>query len=182
MQDKIILGMLSLQPMSVYELKKNMEKSTSLFYNTSIGSIHPACQKLLAAGSVSSHTESEGKRSKTIYTITDSGRDAYLEWIHSPLSIGKIKDELLLRIFFFADADSDKRSELLKGYLDEVVHLKMTLQKQKKEAGALEIPDRYKQAAYYQLATLDFGYEYFCFLEKWIKYLLRKETKAPEEG
>ncbi len=169
--------MLSLKAMSIYDLKKNMEKSTSMFYNTSIGSIHPACQKLLAAGFVSTHSESEGKRNKTIYTITAKGKAAYLKWLRSPLSVGKIKDELLLRLFFFADADPGERRATLKGYLEEVNQWKTALQKQKKEADSMDIPDEYKKVAYYQFATLDFGYEYFCFLEKWITSFLKKESK-----
>ncbi len=176
MQDKIILGILSLKPMSIYDLRKNMEKSTSLFYNTSIGSIHPACKKLLAAGFVTSHMEFEGKRKKTIYTITAKGKDAYLEWLSGPLSIGKIKDELLLRLFFFADIDAKKRRSILQGYLEEVKEWKAALQKQQREADSMDIPDHYKTIARYQLATLDFGYEYFCFLEKWIQDFIKSES------
>lgn len=177
MQDKIILGMLSLKPMSIYDLKKNMEKSTSMFYNTSIGSIHPACKKLLAAKFVTSHTESEGKRDRTIYTITKKGEDAYLEWLNSPLSIGKIKDELLLRLFFFADIDSKQRQTVLQGYLNDVKELKAALGKQKGEADSMDIPEQHKKIAHYQLATLDFGYEYFNFLEKWIQDFLKSESR-----
>ncbi len=178
MQDKIILGMLSLKPMSIYDLKKNMEKSTSMFYNTSIGSIHPACQKLLAAGYITSHTESEGRRKKTVFTINTKGTDAYLEWLQSPLTIGKIKDELLVRIFFFADADAVERRSILTGYLEEIDQWKTALQKKKKETDSMQIPDEFRKKAYYQLATLDFGYEYFCFLEKWIRNFMQKDSKS----
>ena len=46
MQDMIILGLLAYRDASLYDLKKTMEQSTAMFYNTSFGSIHPALQKL----------------------------------------------------------------------------------------------------------------------------------------
>ena len=173
MQDKIILGMLSLHPMSVYELKKNMDKSTSMFYNTSIGSIHPACQKLHATGLVSCKKDESDKRGKKIFSITPEGNIFYKDWLKSPLGIGKIKDELLLRLFFFSDSDDEWKSVLTQ-YLQEVRDLRESLGKQKTDIDAESIPAEYKRVAHFQLATLDFGYDYYCFLEDWIERFLKK--------
>ena len=46
MQDKIILGLLFYKKLTSYDMKKAMEKSTSFFYNSSLGSINPALIKL----------------------------------------------------------------------------------------------------------------------------------------
>ncbi|MDH5546232.1 MAG: PadR family transcriptional regulator [Gammaproteobacteria bacterium] len=176
MQDKIILGMLSLQPMSVYELKKNMDKSTSMFYNTSIGSIHPACQKLLAAGLVECEEDIESKRAKKTFSITPQGRKVYREWLESPLGIGKIKDELLLRLFFFADSD-DKWKEVLQSYLKDVRSMRMELEQQKAAVDRNAIPQVFQRAAHFQLATLDLGCDYYEFLENWLVKFM--EQKVP---
>ena len=178
MQDKIILGMLSIHPMSVYELKKNMEKSTSMFYNTSIGSIHPACQKLLRQGFISCHEESEGKRAKKVFSITKQGEKEYQTWLISPLGIGKIKDELLLRLFFFSDSDDQWRT-VLDGYLQEIKQMRKALAQQKSETDLSAIPEEHQQKAYFQLSTLDLGYDYFCFIEDWLEQFIEK--KAPGE-
>lgn len=175
MQENIILGMLSIHPMSVYELKKNMEKSTAMFYNTSIGSIHPACQKLLKLDLVTCQEKSEGKRLKKIFSITQQGRAHYQSWLTSPLALGKIKDELLLRLFFFSDAD-EKWKQVVEGYLKEIEQMKHLLEKQKAEADAMQIPEEYQRQTHFQLATLDLGYDYFCFIEGWLKDFMKKSV------
>lgn len=43
--DFIILGCLSMQPMSGYDIKRLISISTSLFYNASYGSIYPTLKK-----------------------------------------------------------------------------------------------------------------------------------------
>ena len=169
--------MLSLHPMSVYELKKNMDKSTAMFYNTSIGSIHPACQKLLSAGLVDCEKDENDKRGKKTYSITTEGHVFYKNWLKSPLGIGKIKDELLLRLFFFSDSD-DEWKMVLTQYLQEVRNLRESLGKQKTDIDVENIPAAYKRAAHFQLATLDLGYDYYCFLEDWLEKFLKKDIPA----
>jgi DNA-binding PadR family transcriptional regulator len=170
--------MLSLHPMSVYELKKNMEKSTAMFYNTSIGSIHPACQKLLKKGYVNCHKESEGKREKKMFSITVQGEQEYLAWLTSPLSIGKIKDELLARLFFFSDSSEQWRT-VLDGYLQEIKIMRQTLSQQRDDIDISNIPPDFQKEAYFQLSTLDLGHGYFSFMEAWLEKFIAK--KAPWE-
>jgi len=164
--------------MSVYELKKNMEKSTAMFYNTSIGSIHPACQKLLKKGFATCHKESEGKREKKIFSITEQGEEEYLAWLTSPLSIGKIKDELLARLFFFADSDEQWRT-VLDGYLQEISQMRQVLSQQRDDTDISTIPPDFQKEAYFQLSTLELGHDYFSFMENWLENFIAK--KAPWE-
>ncbi len=44
--DYIILGCLSIEPMSGYDIKRLISISTSLFYNASYGSIYPTLKKM----------------------------------------------------------------------------------------------------------------------------------------
>lgn len=179
MQDKIILGLLSIRPMTIYELRQTMLNSTAMFYNTSIGSIHPACKKLLQIGQISCKNISEGQRIKKVYKITEAGRQSYQDWLQSPLGISKIKDELLLRIFFFADIKSDQDwQSVLNGYLDEVRKTISELSKRKKEITDMDIPDEYQRKIFFQITTLDFGYEYYQFLEKWLTNLINKKPPS----
>ncbi|MDH5231236.1 MAG: PadR family transcriptional regulator [Gammaproteobacteria bacterium] len=174
MQDKIILGMLSLKSMSVYELKKNMEKSTRMFYNTSIGSIHPACQKLLKQGFVTCTEEMAGKRAKKVFAITENGRQDYIDWLKSPLGIGKIKDELLLRLFFFSDA-GDAWREVVENYLVEVKQISANLEQTKAGIDLSTIPAEFQRPAQFQTATLDLGCAYYRFLQTWLEEFLAKD-------
>jgi DNA-binding PadR family transcriptional regulator len=182
MQDKIILGMLMLRPLTVYDLRKAMRESTEMFYNTSIGSIHPACQKLLRLKYVEARAFKVGKRAKIEYSITESGRQYYKEWLTSPLGIGKIKEEFLLRLFFFADTNNNQEwRSVIQGYLDEVRRTKGELIRQKQQFDQMEIPDALRRVAFFRLGTLDLGYDYYCFLEDWLETFLAKNPPLIEQ-
>ncbi|MCG8686764.1 MAG: PadR family transcriptional regulator, partial [Desulfobacterales bacterium] len=102
MQDKILLGFLMQGCQTGYAIKKQMEKSTNLFFNTSAGSIYPAFQKLEKEELVTKEERLDGGRAKKIYTITPKGKTVFKEWLNNDLPIGKIKQEALLRTFFFS--------------------------------------------------------------------------------
>lgn len=70
----VVLGMLSLGPMSGYEIKKRIEGSTNNFWSESYGQLYPTLKQLVSDGLTVSHTEKqEGKPERYIYTLTDKG-------------------------------------------------------------------------------------------------------------
>jgi len=88
--------------------------------------------------------------------------------------MGKIKDELLLRLFFFADADEQWRSVLL-GYLADVKKMRAALDDQIRQVDLAKIPSADQRKAYFQLATMDLGHEYMKFMETWIENFMQKK-------
>ena len=46
MVDYLVLGLLMYRPLTMYDIKKAMEKSTHHFFSASFGSLHPALKKL----------------------------------------------------------------------------------------------------------------------------------------
>ncbi len=188
MQDKIILGLLLDGDKSSYDIKKNMEKSTGYFYNTSQGSIQPALKKLIQAGHVTFSEEHQGARVKKVYTITNKGEKEFLEWAGQPISLEKPRDPALAKIFFFNYVELDRKLELIEEYLLEIENVVSTL-KMMKHISAEQIKksnqplDTGKVNS--RLATLQFGLDYYIFLNEWYKkYLkqLKEERGIEDEG
>jgi DNA-binding PadR family transcriptional regulator len=57
----VILGMLGWQPMSGYEIKSLVDKSTRFFWAASYGQIYPELRKLAAAGLIEGKASPQGR-------------------------------------------------------------------------------------------------------------------------
>jgi len=96
-----MLGMLSLAPMSGYDLKKNIEMSTSNFWTESYGQIYPMLKQLAEEGLTTSHIEKkEGRPERHVYALTDKGWEALRAWLTEPVEYQLSRNELLLKLFF----------------------------------------------------------------------------------
>ncbi len=177
MYEKVILGFLRLRPLTTYDLAQAMSKSTSFFYNVSQGSIHPALQRLLKAGSVTQESRVDNGRNKKVYSITEHGLTAFDDWLGSPLSVSKVKDDAVLRLFFLGALDPLRRRQLLEDYLVELSEQRENLQGLQAESKvrAADVDERLREVADYQLHTLQFGLDYYAFVTAWIRRLLDEE-------
>jgi DNA-binding PadR family transcriptional regulator len=100
-----LLGLLSLKPMSGYELRRMMEQSTANFWRESFGQIYPALKKLSAEGLAAMEvSHPEGQRLRKIYRLTEAGRERLRLWLELPAEPQVARNELLLKLFFGAQA------------------------------------------------------------------------------
>ncbi len=109
-----VLGMLSIQPMSGYEMKKFMARSTEHFWSESNGQLYPTLARLAELKLVIFKTQLVGAKKKKIYKITKSGREALNEWLKSDIDLTPERNELLLKIFFGHNVALDVSIEHIK--------------------------------------------------------------------
>ncbi len=69
----VILGTLGWRPMSGYEIKSIVDKSTRFFWAASYGQIYPELRRLAAAGLIEGKASPQGGRRRNVYRLT-SGR------------------------------------------------------------------------------------------------------------
>ena len=94
-----ILGLLSQQPMSGYDVKQYLECLGWLVGNPSFGAIYPALHALLEDGLVELEIVAyENKPPRKIYSITTAGNRALDEWIHQPLLLGASTRAFVMRL------------------------------------------------------------------------------------
>jgi PadR family transcriptional regulator, regulatory protein AphA len=106
----VILGMLSLEPRSGYDIKQLADLSTRHFWATSYGQIYPELRGLSVKGLIKAEDASKGARQRTIYHLTPKGREVLHSWVADPAAKNlEIRDEMLLKLFF-ADAMSPKET------------------------------------------------------------------------
>ena len=98
-----LLGMLSLGPMSGYDIKKLTELSIGHFWNESYAQIYPILKQLEHEGLAVKHAEKqEGRPERYVYTLTAAGHEALKQWLVEPAEQQVLRNELLLKLFFGA--------------------------------------------------------------------------------
>ena len=104
--------------MSGYDLGQNIRASVGHIWSESYGQIYPNLKKLAALGLVSAKEEKqEGRPSRSIYSITDKGRDQLIVWLGVPPQPEIPRNEMLLKLFF----GSQVPAALMIGYVERMV-------------------------------------------------------------
>jgi DNA-binding PadR family transcriptional regulator len=109
----VILGMLRHQPRSGYEIKQIVDHSTRFFWAASYGQIYPELRSLAKAGLVEGESQPTGGRKRTVYRLTDAGREELRRWLDEPPERLELRDESLLKLFFAAAAEPGKALEII---------------------------------------------------------------------
>jgi len=99
----VLLGLLSLGPLSGYDIKTVVDRSTRFFWAASYGQLYPELKRLEAEGLVEGEDQPNGGRSRRVYKLTAAGRQALHDWLLGSTVTVELRDESLLRLFF-ADA------------------------------------------------------------------------------
>lgn len=107
-----VLGALTVEPMSGYDLKRFFEQGVSFFWAESYGQIYPILKRLSAEGLVA---QGDGERGgakararagaphprRAVYAITPAGRQALVAWLGEPAEPQPGRRlEILLKLFF----------------------------------------------------------------------------------
>jgi PadR family transcriptional regulator AphA len=110
----VVLGMLRHEPRSGYEIKRVVDRSTRFFWAASYGQIYPELRNLEQVGLVEGRAEPRGGRKRTIYTLTDAGREELERWLGEGVEVLEFRDEGLLKLFF-ATVDPERAEQILAG-------------------------------------------------------------------
>jgi DNA-binding PadR family transcriptional regulator len=107
-----------MHPLSGYDIKAVVDRSTRFFWAASYGQIYPELRRLESEGLVEGEDVPNGGRQRRVYSLTSAGREALVEWLHGLTVTIEYRDESLLRLFF---ADALPREDAL-GLLEARKH------------------------------------------------------------
>lgn len=111
-----LLGLLAIKPWTTYELAKQIQRSLGWFWPRAERKLYDEPKHLVAAGLATATEQHIGKRPRTVYTITNTGRRALRSWLGKPPAPPALEFEAMVKVFF-ADAGT---LEQLRATLDEV--------------------------------------------------------------
>ncbi len=95
-----ILAVLTGNPCSGYDLRKNFEGSVGFFWRATFQQVYRELAKLEEQGLLTAETIQQSQRpDKRIYSVTPSGQQYLQDWIAQPAPVSPIKDDLLVKLF-----------------------------------------------------------------------------------
>lgn len=172
----VLLGFLSYQPMSGYDLATWMEASTDNFWHAKLSQIYTTLKKLEKEGFVVSEIEpQEGRPDRRVYTITDSGQADFNQWLQTALVEMPVKkDELLVKVFFGFPAGKEALLTQLRLQLD--LHRRKLTQYQEETPATVanvvaNLPAIAEHTKYWDL-TRQFGEAYEALYVQWLENVI----------
>ncbi len=115
-----LLGILTVHPMTGYELKQFFDSSVQHFWNAELSQIYPTLKSLEEAAYVDKRVEiQESRPNRKIYDITESGREEFARWVRAPQPAGDMRDPFLIKLFFGTELPVEDILVLLRRQMEE---------------------------------------------------------------
>jgi DNA-binding PadR family transcriptional regulator len=136
----VILGMVSREPRSGYEIKAVVDNTTRFFWAASYGQIYPELKRLSEAGLIEGIDASRGDRKRTVYAITADGEAELVDWLRRPPETIEMREEGLLKLFFSGVLEPAEAVETLRTMRATRLDLGERLRAMEPEKAALKDP------------------------------------------
>jgi PadR family transcriptional regulator, regulatory protein AphA len=139
-----ILGYLSWKPLTGYQLKKNFEESTIMYWSGNNNQIYKALVQLQNEGCVSNEViHQESLPYKKIYTITQKGLDDLRNWVMLNPEVSEFKKSFLVQLAWSNQLSNEEILKLIDSYENEV-KMKLIIHNEKNRRG-VSFPERNKR-------------------------------------
>ncbi len=102
-----ILGLLGIKPWTTYELAKQMDRTLNRFWPRARSKLYEEPKKLVRMGLAVATPGAHGRRPRTVYSITSSGRQALAAWLSADSSEPVFESEHILKVFYARNGTSD---------------------------------------------------------------------------
>jgi PadR family transcriptional regulator AphA len=148
---EVLLGLLTIESMSGYDLGQTIRESIGHFWNESYGQIYPNLKMLAAEGSVTAKIEKKkGKPDRHIYSITQKGRERLANWLAVPPQPEVPRNEMLLKLFFGTQVSPD----IPIGYLKRMIESeRAALERFRQIHAAISKNRQYPDTPYWKMAA-----------------------------
>jgi len=149
-----ILGFISKRPMSGYDIKKVLERTSKWYWAESNAQIYPILKRMEEKGCLESHVdETSGARKRRIYQITEKGLDKLKTWLLQPVEPSTYRNEFILKINMGQHLSKEQ-------LVQQVEHFHERIQKQVKEIQEIRnyIEEEHKDRPDYPYLMMTYGY------------------------
>ena len=127
---------------------------------------------MLNCGYIQYEEAVENGKYKKIYSITDSGKQNFIEWVSTPMEIQSSKNPELAKLYFMGFSTKEKREGGLQEYISKLKEQYDVLNAICKEAENVKVSDNNKDILHYQLAAARYGKDFMKFNIEWYQKLL----------
>lgn len=169
----VILGMVSREPRSGYEIKAVVDETTRFFWAASYGQIYPELKRLSEAGLVEGIDASRGERKRSVYAITADGEKELRAWLRKAPATSEMREEGLLKLFFAGVLPPEEAVATLRAMREQRLGLAARLRSMEPKALAKEDP--------FPLMVLRGGIEFNEWFADWCERMERRLLEPARE-
>jgi PadR family transcriptional regulator, regulatory protein AphA len=94
-----VLAQVAVRPWSTYELVQQRVRYFRYVWPRAESAIYREAKRLASMRLIQGKKEYTGKRARTVYAITEAGKDALRKWLATPVSPFSMDFEAMLRVF-----------------------------------------------------------------------------------
>ena len=178
--EMVILGLLMSNPQTLYQLNQSFQRSVSLFYSASYGSLKYALSSLLSQEYISVREVTDTARGKKEYAVTTKGTEALMNWLCEDFSDRKLEVASLSRLFLLGLVEGDEEKKRI---IERIISRHTDALEQLKEVRAavtrIPVPPNKSEIRRFKLKTLEYGIASYRSAIDWYESLLRE---MEEEG
>lgn len=163
-----VLGLLAIRPWTAYELTQQAARSLRFAWPKSERLLYAEPKKLVEHGLATAQPETVGQRSRTIYAITDEGRDALAAWMTTTPQPPLLEAEALLRLLFAENGTTDDLVAALDAMADDAAELYeqvVTI-----NTGYLDGEHPFPHRTHLSVLFATFQLELFDLIVKWVDF------------
>jgi PadR family transcriptional regulator AphA len=126
-----ILGLLSQQSLTGYDLKKLFADTETLYWSGNNNQIYRTLVKLHEDGLVTQEVfPQEDAPARKVYTITARGQQALLGWLQTPPELPEVHNHFMLQLTWADQLDDVDLDSLLSDYAEELRVKQMMIREQ----------------------------------------------------
>lgn len=109
-----VLTQVAVRPWSAYELVQQRVRYFRYVWPAAESAIYREAKRLAEMGLIEGEKEYTGKRARTVYSITEKGKEVLREWLGTPVSPFSMEFEAMLRVFIAPLGTKDELMGTLK--------------------------------------------------------------------
>lgn len=127
----VLLGSLFSDPKHGYEIIQFLESSLESTWQVSTSQLYVLLRRLEKDGLLQSKLKTQETRpSKRIFSLSDKGKNTFLDWLRSPVEhIRDLRIEFLAKLFFCKRLSLNEGSELIEKQLTFLKKVRVNLKK-----------------------------------------------------
>lgn len=175
-----ILGQLALRPWTMYDLAAQMRRNVTYFFPRAESQVYAEPKKLVELGLAEADTEATGKRARTVYRITDKGREELARWLAQPTSKGPVLEyETMLRVMLSPFGRQQDLAATLEQARDDIAGMLDTANRIRDEYLDGRAP--FQRHVVHRSMMYDFLSSFADLVDEWAERSLARMARWPQQ-
>jgi PadR family transcriptional regulator, regulatory protein AphA len=175
-----LLGFLSWQPFSGYDLKKMLENSEMFYWSGNNNQVYTGLVQLHKDGLVESEAQpSEKMPNRKVYRITPAGLAELRQWLLSEPEMPQFRKPALIQLAWSGELTASQTAGLLEKYEYEL-QMRVVLLKEQLKRGTNLNPDRTTREHYLWQRIFEHYLGSYTFELDWVRQTRRELSHFPD--